>query len=121
MESEKIPITTFDPMLRNLIYWDLVARVEEPSGHEWRLVERARLRLDEIGAEPVSEVEHMVFFDHCCSLCSFRRLTRLRGSRYVCDECSVKLERPPDTEAAVIPLARTREHHWLTPRRQRTA
>ena len=95
MDPEQVPVTTFDPLLRDLLYWGLLVRVDDADGQHWQLAERAERRLDEFAAESRAfAVEHMVFLDHRCGVCGFRRLTRLRDSRYVCDECWSKADQP---------------------------
>jgi hypothetical protein len=135
MDPEQVPIKTFDPLLRDLLYWGLLVRTEEPGGGQWQLAARATERLNDIAAEtrPFS-AERMVFLDHRCGTCGLRRLTRLRDSRYVCDSCweaaahSPTVENPvdtaaatPDTHAVDATTSPLREHRWTPPWRQRTA
>jgi len=122
MDPEQVPVNTFDPILRDLLYWGLLVQVDEPNGHHWQLAERAERRLDEIAVESSTfAVERMVYLDHRCDVCGFRRLTRVRDSRYVCDECWPRTEPPTHAEGVSAPADKRREHRWITSRRQRTA
>ena len=79
------PIERFDPLLRDLITWDLVVKT---SG-QWLLSDSAEQRLDELveWSGPVDS-EQMVYFDHQCADCHGHIRTRLYGGLYLCDGCS---------------------------------
>jgi ribosomal protein L37AE/L43A len=122
MDPEQAPVNKFDPLLRDLLYWGLLAQVDDVNGHHWQLAERAELRLDEITAESNAfAIERMVYLDHRCDICGFRRLTRVRDSRYVCDECGARVGQPTPAEREPAPATKRREHRWIASKRQRTA
>ena len=77
-------IHTFDPLLRDLITWGLVAS----DGERWELSERAQRRLSELAAASGPwPAEQTVYFGHHCHGCGLKALTRLRDGAYVCDTC----------------------------------
>jgi len=114
VDPEQVPVKTFDALLRDLLYWGLLVRVEDqPEGHHWQLANQADRRLEEIAAESSAfAVEHMVYLDHRCDVCGFRRLTRVRDARYVCDECAAKLDQPVSAESALTASHNLGEHRW---------
>ena len=132
MAPEQVPIKTFDPLLRDLLYWGVLVRVDEPSGTRWQLSERAEERLNEIATESRAfSAERMVFLDRRCGECGLRLLTRLHDARYICDACWSALEQssattastttPVSAPANAISPTPLREHRWTPPWRQRTA
>jgi ribosomal protein L37AE/L43A len=119
MDPEQVPVNTFDAFLRDLLYWNLVVRVDEqPDGHHWQLADQADRRLEEIATESSAvAVEHMVYLDHRCDVCGFRRLTRIRDARYVCDECSTTIDQSGVVEISSAPPHNAREQRWRWRRR----
>ena len=84
------PIEQFDPLLRNMLAWDLV---EETEDGRWALRPNVAERLASLaryakGSEP-SEV---VYFGHPCARCKSNGLTRLRDGQYLCDGCRRAVE-----------------------------
>ncbi|MDA8309909.1 MAG: hypothetical protein M0Z46_04750 [Actinomycetota bacterium] len=79
------PIERFDPLLRNMLAWDLVVETDDGS---WVLrpevVERLRGLVSYTRRGEPSEV---VYFGHNCAGCRSSGLTRLRDGVYLCDEC----------------------------------
>jgi len=90
MDRERTyPVKTFDPLLRDLVAWDLVVHTETEAGSSWRLTEAVQSRLDEI----VSRVRFspngpLVYLDHRCADCQRRGLTRLLDGVYLCEACA---------------------------------
>ena len=80
------PIERFDPLLRDLITWDLVVKTR--TSGQWLLSDSAEQRLDELveWSSPVDS-EQMVYFDHHCADCPGHIRTRLHGGLYLCDRC----------------------------------
>jgi len=78
------PIERFDPLLRNMLAWNLV---EETEGG-WVLRPEVADRLNGLARytrrDQPSEV---VYFGHICAGCKSNGLTRLRDGSYLCDEC----------------------------------
>ena len=85
IEHGEHPIERFDPLLRNLLAWDLV---EEKDGGRWELRPEVVQRLAGLASytkrDKPSEV---VYFGHICARCKSNGLTRLRDGVYLCDEC----------------------------------
>lgn len=107
-------IEKFDPLLRDLVAWELVTRSE--TG--WELVEAAQRRLDQVAqsARPVSE-ESFVYLDHRCAKCQERRPTRLREGIYVCDSCLAQGQDLSDgAELAAAPAGRRWHLRRVRPR-----
>ncbi len=79
------PVERFDPLLRNMLAWNLV---EETAGGRWELrpdvVERLASLTRYTKREQPSEV---VYFGHVCAGCKSNGLTRLRDGSYLCDDC----------------------------------
>ena len=122
MDAQDVPIRTFDPLLRDLVYWGLLIRVDGPIGPRWQLAERAKCRLDEIAEESRAvALERMIYLDHRCDVCGFRRMTRVHDSRYVCEECRDNLAQPLQREIVERRAERPGEHRRGTPWWQRTA
>jgi hypothetical protein len=101
-QQNDYPIHKFDPLLRDLVAWGLVTRVDKGGRWSWRLTEAAEGRLDEIiPAVDARSLEHLVHLDQLCADCGLRLRTRLRDGAYLCDSClSLRLaERvaPPET------------------------
>ncbi|GEM_PF-1344022 len=88
MEGSEYPIDRFDPLLRDLVTWNLVVRDGAAGRSRWRLAEAAQRRLDELAtsADPVP-VDQLVFLDHRCTDCRLRQRTRLYDGVYLCDSC----------------------------------
>lgn len=98
---QSFPVEAFNPLLRSLLGWGLVRRVELEDGtHRWELSETAQQRLDELTPERRRAATTLAYLDHVCSSCRQQRLTHLVEGRYVCNECQ-RLEAeasnpPPD-------------------------
>jgi ribosomal protein L37AE/L43A len=87
-DSMRHPVETFDPLLRDLVAWGLVDRDDDGAG-AWRLVDAAQRRLSELVAvSGKRSAESLLYFDHLCSRCHRRELTRLIGGSYVCAPCN---------------------------------
>ncbi|MDA8318048.1 MAG: hypothetical protein M0010_23205 [Actinomycetota bacterium] len=87
-ESEKMdehPIEQFDPLLRNMLTWDLV---QETGDGRWDLRPDVAERLATLARYTNrSEPSEVVYFGHVCAGCKSNGLTRLRDGMYLCDEC----------------------------------
>ncbi len=95
------PIERFDPLLRDLVTWDLVNRGTRP--HSWKLTDAAQRRLEElVGWSAPVATEQMVYLDHRCADCQQHVRTRIHDGLYLCDGCA---ERRATPSAAVIPAA----------------
>jgi len=78
------PIERFDPLLRNMLAWDLV----EETGDGWRLTPDVARRLADLARYTKrNEPSEVVYFGHTCAGCKSNGLTRLHEGRYLCDEC----------------------------------
>lgn len=83
-----IPVEAFNPLLRSLLSWDLVERVQSPDGgHQWVLIEEAQQRLDDLAPRPRRETTSLAYLDHWCARCRQQRLTHLIEGRFLCEEC----------------------------------
>jgi hypothetical protein len=77
-----------NPLIRSLLTWELVARVEQPDGsHSWELAAPAQQRLDEITQVRRRASASLAYLDHVCATCRQRRLTHLIDGHYVCESC----------------------------------
>jgi ribosomal protein L37AE/L43A len=93
MATVERTIRTFDPLLRDLITWNLV----KADGDRWELSERAQRRLAELAEASASwPAERTVYMGHRCDRCGARGMTRLREGAYVCDPCWSRPATPPD-------------------------
>jgi ribosomal protein L37AE/L43A len=94
------PIDRFDPLLRNMLAWDLVVENEDGS---WTLrpevVERLRRLASYTKPHEPSEV---VYFGHNCAKCRSTGLTRFRDGVYLCDECRRAAE--VEAVATLVPV-----------------
>jgi hypothetical protein len=114
------PVETFDPLLRDLVVWGLVERVEDEDGDPtWRLSDDARRRIDELVPAQTRPVpDRLVYFDHLCARCHRREPTRLHSGAYLCASC-LELER---VEAARVDLPEVeRSRRRVSLRRRRGA
>ena len=94
-------VEAFNPLLRSLLTWELVERVELPDGsHQWELTASTQQRLDELTRFPRRAVTSLVYLDHWCAGCRQQRLTHLVESRYLCEACQLA---ESDTSAATTP------------------
>jgi len=83
-----IPVEAFNPLLRSLLSWDLVTRVQDADGNRsWILIEDAQKRLDSLAPRPRESSASLAYLDHWCARCRQQRLTHLIDGRYVCEEC----------------------------------
>jgi len=76
----------FDPILRQLIFHQLVEPSVEGGARGWRLVPAASERLSELSSPPPAG-DKVVYFSHHCARCRRKRPTRRREEQYVCEEC----------------------------------
>lgn len=83
----RITTDRFDPLLRDLLTWNLVEADQTSEGTRWRLSERVQQRLEQIAAKPSRATHEIDYFTHPCDRCKDREITRLRNGEYVCDEC----------------------------------
>lgn len=99
------PIERFDPLLRNMLAWNLV---EQTDGGDWALRPEVAARLDGLAryarADQPSEV---VYFGHVCAGCRSNGLTRLVDDRYLCDDCRKAAELA--TVATLLPEPEARK------------
>ncbi len=79
------PIERFDPLLRNMLAWNLV---EETEGGSWTLRPEVAERLNGlVRYTRTSQPSEVVYFGHTCAGCKSNGLTRLRDGQYLCDDC----------------------------------
>jgi hypothetical protein len=81
------PIQTFDPLLRDLVCWGLVARQEGTTGTPWQLVPTAQQRLDELLPTGAPGAVAVIYLGHLCADCHQRGTTRIHEECYLCDSC----------------------------------
>jgi hypothetical protein len=89
MRATGDPMSTFDPLLRDLLLRGLVVQVSDGEGAVWQLTPDAQRRLDhvlEVRATPPAD--RLVYLGRHCAVCGARVLTRLRDQGYVCDPCA---------------------------------
>lgn len=97
-KMDEHPIERFDPLLRNMLAWELVD--EGPDG-TWVLrpeVARRLTRLDQLSRR--DDASEIVYFGHACAGCHASGMTRLRAGRYLCDDC----RRAAELAAVATPL-----------------
>jgi hypothetical protein len=83
-----IPVEAFNPLLRSLLSWELVNRVEDPDGsRRWVLTPEAQERLDALAPRPRRSSASLAYLDHWCARCRQQRLTHLIEGRFLCEEC----------------------------------
>lgn len=117
MEADaQYPIETFDPILRDLVTWQLVVRDESGDGAPWRLAERAERRLDALLTSNAKfAADSLIYFDHICASCRRHAPTRLHQGAYLCEDCwrreraTVSLPAEPEPAAPHRPWLRKRE------------
>ncbi|MGA8680820.1 MAG: hypothetical protein WB592_10085 [Acidimicrobiales bacterium] len=86
--NQRYPVEAFNPLLRSLLSWGLVERVETDNGtHRWELTEEARKRLDDLTPERRRAAATLAYLDHWCGSCRQQRLTHLVDGRFLCVEC----------------------------------
>jgi hypothetical protein len=104
-----LPVDVFNPLLRSLLSWDLVHRVDCDDGtHDWRLTDATQRQLDELTPPRRRDSGSLVYLDHWCARCRQQRLTHLLDGRYLCEECE-QIEASGRTAPAEA--ARSRGHH----------
>ncbi len=87
-KTDEIPVDAFNPLLRSLLSWHLVNRVELEDGtHRWELTESAQERLDHLNPASRKAAKSLAYLDHWCARCRQQRLTHLRDGRYICVDC----------------------------------
>jgi ribosomal protein S14 len=79
--------TPFDPLLRELLTFNLVEADDEEGVRRWHLTEDACRRLAHLAAPPPPE-EKVVHFSRRCVRCGEHRPTRRHSEGFVCEECS---------------------------------
>jgi hypothetical protein len=83
-----IPVEAFNPLLRSLLTWELVERIETEEGaHQWVLIPEAQRRLDALAPRPRESTASLAYLDHWCARCRQQRLTHLIDGRYICESC----------------------------------
>lgn len=88
VRDQAYPIEAFNPILRSLISWGLVERVEMENGsHHWELTTAAQKRLDDLTPARKRASATLAYLDHWCSSCRRQRLTHLVDGRYLCPAC----------------------------------
>jgi hypothetical protein len=114
-----IRVEAFNPLLRSLLSWELVERVEDPDGgHRWVLIEDAQRRLDELAPRPRRSSTSLAYLDHWCARCRQQRLTHLIDGRFVCEDCE-RVESGEVTAPAPQPKRPQHSHEVLGRRRTR--
>jgi len=89
MRATGDPISTFDPVLRDLLLRGLVVQVPGEEGPVWELTPDAQRRLDHVVAvRATPPADRLVYLGRHCAVCGARVLTRLREGGYVCDPCA---------------------------------
>ncbi len=79
------PIERFDPLLRNMLAWDLV---HETDPGRWELRPDVAERLTGLTKYTKrDEPTEVVYFGHTCVGCKSQGLTRFRDGQYLCDDC----------------------------------
>ncbi len=79
------PIERFDPLLRNMLAWNLV---EQTEGGGWALRPEVAARLNGLARyAKADQPTEVVYFGHVCAGCKSNGLTRLRDGQYLCDDC----------------------------------
>ncbi len=92
------PIERFDPLLRNMLAWELVEQTAEGT---WELRPDVVRRLHHlVQMSRRSEDAEVVYFGHACVSCHASGMTRFRGGRYLCDAC----RHAADLAAVATPL-----------------
>lgn len=95
MEHDTRRIERFDPILRNLLAWDLVTKEGSEGEESWRLVPDAEQRLSQLARSSTPpDIRKVVYLDHRCADCQQRRPTRPQGAVFLCDACR-ELRRAP--------------------------
>jgi len=88
VSNQRFPAEALNPLLRGLLGWGLVERVEGEDGtHHWELTSEAQQRLDDLTPERRRAVTRLAYLDHWCARCRQQRLTHLRDGRFVCPDC----------------------------------
>lgn len=107
---EEHPIERFDPLLRNMLAWNLV---DESTDGTWTLrpdVNERLTRLAQLTRRP--ETSAVVYFGHVCAACRTSGATRRYEGRYLCDACGRGLEQPgPEPAAATTGRRRLGSRH----------
>lgn len=79
------PIERFDPLLRNMLAWQLV---EENHEGTWSLRPEVARRLKHlVDVSRRTDASEIVYFGHACASCHSSGMTRLRDGMYYCDAC----------------------------------
>ncbi len=100
------PISTFDPLLRDLLLRGLVVEVPGEGGPVWELTPEAQRRLRHVVAvRTTPPADRLVYLGRHCAVCGARVLTRLRERGYVCDPCagSMPSASPAEDVAREVP------------------
>ena len=107
------PIGRFDPLLRDLLAFNLVVKTTAARRGAWRLADGVQLRLDELlGSSSPASAERMVYLDHFCADCGLQVRTRLHEGFYLCEEClACRISAPPaDPEPGAVAKGKRRWH-----------
>jgi hypothetical protein len=114
-ETQAFPVEAFNPLLRSLLSWGLVERVEFDVGsHHWELTDAAQQRLDQLTPERRRASATLAYLDHWCSSCRQQHLTHLVDGSYLCVECQelqTSGQRPQPTGRHVATQARGGRRH----------
>lgn len=94
-------LSTFDPLLRELLTFKLVEADDEAGVRTWHLTEDACRRLAHLAAPPPPE-EKVVHFSRRCVRCGEHRPTRRHSEGFVCEECSREPRAEPASAGAEL-------------------
>ncbi len=109
VRPQSFPVEAFNPLLRSLLGWGLIHRVDlEDGAHRWEPSDLAQQRLDDLTPERQRAATTLAYLDHWCSICRQQRLTHLVDGRYVCVEC----ERTESAAAEAPVNGRGHERAW---------
>ncbi len=89
MGASDYPIERFDPLLRDLVAYNLVVKSQTAKRAIWRLSDDVQRRLDQLAlsSPPSFAPDQLVYLDHHCADCNLRVRTRFRDGLYLCDTC----------------------------------
>ena len=120
MEAQRdYPIETFDPLLRDLVCWGLVARQDGMTETPWQLVPTAQQRLDELQPTGAPQAGAIVYLDHICADCRKREPTRIHEDCYLCEKCWVERESRLNS-VVTEPPSDQHTHFWRRSRSSQT-
>jgi hypothetical protein len=82
---DSVPVDVFNGLLRSLVTWQLVVPGDGDTS-QWLLSDLAQQRLSALAPPPV-EAGQITYFDHRCTNCGERHLTRASKGNYLCPKC----------------------------------